>query len=827
MASIDFRLDPTVLYITTNPPLTLTLTNTSRAPLTLKGGTPVPEGQIQPDGPSIFYFSFGTLITADELKAAAVSVVGNSSWNRTFFPDERYWNWGVCPATDVTLKDQESVSFKITQLAAAGKPAPGQLSIDYFNFPAVLNSTKQIQVFLQNPPSGSKDLVLTSNFLEGDTVYTTLDSGSPILNKLFFGMSNPSATQPIVTEPWGTNHPVFNITFTYSEPPGYGALTTPKFGSDISVDIVGENKGSWEHYRAPTGLYWILKPSESNPQVFAGGASLELEISLLRTDLPVGDTDLTNMYVQYANLPGYNDGFFSAQILKVPGPAIKIFYSDPLALGSAPSAQGNVYWVTENAEAVSFEGGDIGSGFFTCFGSHSATIRPEGITMTAYLNSPSKGDVGANPCVTRTLKPADVQTSSIPLPFAGVGTIILRDRTAWLFQGLVGISQDHLGGTRYASLDLDTNKIAQFDLAPLINPPNNADVTISTAAVSPDEKTFYAIAVASSKDAKGNPTSPMYLLSINAQTGEAKLVLTIPQVSSGVSFPTDLIVTPDNSTIYLNWISLAVDDNFNFTVDAGLWAISTANFQITNKNAYPQPSAPPGCVAWPPFLLGLSADGAKAYAAGPAAVASFDLKAGFKMLDQFVVPFEFPIHAILPFWDALIPDGQRAFFISMPSDGLELDLMEIDISPGTGHFSAGPLILLLDKDKPSPPAGIPGSMAFSADARRLYSLAGNVTVLDLATTVPGVQVQKTEFPWPASASRPGILAVDPGQPNKMYAAADSSWITVTVNPWPWPSSDKSVSKATEPTLRVRSRKQHPATIARAWLARKRTVPTQP
>src|SRR5688500_2752709 len=97
---IDFGLSPNVVYITSDPTLNtlvIKLSNLTGAPMPLVGGQPVVETLIGPDGPSIFYFSFPGLITAEELQQVAIDPSG---WTATWLVDGRFSYWGVCPPAD-------------------------------------------------------------------------------------------------------------------------------------------------------------------------------------------------------------------------------------------------------------------------------------------------------------------------------------------------------------------------------------------------------------------------------------------------------------------------------------------------------------------------------------------------------------------------------------------------------------------------------------------------------------------------------------------------------------------------------------------------------
>jgi len=94
--------------------------------------------------------------------------------------------------------------------------------------------------------------------------------------------------------------------------------------------------------RQQQGQYptWIMQPDPNGGgQVLGAGpaASISFDISGIITSLPQG---LTFAYVSYSNVPGYDDGFFALEILKVDPVQIVSFSATPSSFSNAtgPSA---------------------------------------------------------------------------------------------------------------------------------------------------------------------------------------------------------------------------------------------------------------------------------------------------------------------------------------------------------------------------------------------------------------------------------------------------------------------------------------------------------
>jgi hypothetical protein len=775
--SIDFSLDyPPVIYITTDPNkniLTLTLKNQSGALMLLKGGTPVEKLKIhQPGSPTTFYINFGQLLTTTELNKMVIAaeegvpgLLSDSEWKFAFWKSY----WGISPAADLPLPDQESVTFTLTKFLASGQPRPGQLTIDYFNFPQVPDGVNQIEVFLQNPRVEQKDLGL--NFDPGNVVYTTVTT--PVANRFSFTMSNPSKKQPIVTKDWGVNPPVFNIAFTYSEPPGYGALTTPKRGAEIHISVVDKDQRNWGIDKSPDGLYWILKPTLStNKEVFAAGASVELALTNVVTDLPAGSPpdNTTFMYIQYANLPEYNDGFFQSVIFKAAGPGIAAFYCDPMNPPmNQQSTPGTVYWVTQNCSKVSFTGGGISPDFYGPSASLPATVaQGQEIKITAYAKPyeadphEAKKQTQDLPSVTSTLTPPTVNVSSVPLPFSGAGTIVLLNpTTAYVFQSIFFAGSPT---ALFAVVNLTNNQMTSHDLGTAIDKSYGNQFGIMGVAVSPtDASKIYVLVRTQPYAGHGH----LLLLTITVATNAMAMVLDLGQID-GLSLVGNLAFTPDGETIYLS------------SLPGGFWTITVSNLQITKFNWPPPPQGPDDFCAYPPILLGTSPDGTKALICGLPSFAVFDVHANFKLLHQFIVLLELPEYIAYPMFLALSSNAQQFFITAGPNKGSgAVYILGMDIDQNTWEMKIGQKLPIryTGADTLGPLALGPG------DALLYNAIANQIVVYDRATFAT---FDPTFAPATINAKivRPLTMAVAHSG-NVIYTTGGGDWTMTTVTPWPW------------------------------------------
>jgi YVTN family beta-propeller protein len=357
MSGISFAVQNSsgkpVIYSTNDPTLnhlTLTLTNSTGAPLTLQGGAPVSEESISPDGPTSLYLTLGDLLTGPQFQQLQISAEG---WNVVYFSDSLLTNWALTPTAETTLPDGGSINFAITNLVASGQPQPGALTIDYYNVPTVDDNSIQAALFLQNPPSGPKDLQLLSGFDGNNLVFITNDDANPLENSLVLDISNPSPTNPIVdpSTPWETNPPVFNLSFVCGKSPGYGALNTAEVVATFQVGIAEQYGDSWKIEPVLQGStpYWRLLPKVHEILGTGETASIQFSLNKLVTTF---DPGITLLYLQHANIPGYNDDVIGLTLVKQePVPGILSFFSQtPEILNLGQSVQ--LTWSTFAAARV-------------------------------------------------------------------------------------------------------------------------------------------------------------------------------------------------------------------------------------------------------------------------------------------------------------------------------------------------------------------------------------------------------------------------------------------------------------------------------------------
>ena len=291
--------------------LRVTMSNLTGGSLALRGGAAVAEPP-GASGPTSFYLTFDFL-DADQLALTAVSAAGWLAVRQAGPPQ----CWALTPAQDLTLGAGEPVELTVTGISPSGRPRPGTVAVDFYNVPGLSDDTWEATVLVQNPPNDQKALQLTPE-MDSSVVFISVDADHTVRNELTWSLSNPQPDAPLVADdtPWGAQPPMFTVSFVYSGPPGYGALTTADRAAQVQLSPGEPYADNWVVTPQQQGpkTYWTLEPA--NHEVLGAGASATVEFKFtdIVTFLRPG---LTQMYVQYANIPGYADGYRSFSLRKV------------------------------------------------------------------------------------------------------------------------------------------------------------------------------------------------------------------------------------------------------------------------------------------------------------------------------------------------------------------------------------------------------------------------------------------------------------------------------------------------------------------------------
>lgn len=333
----NFDGTPTI-YITTDSGLnnvSLTLVNQVGDTVTFPPGTPAAFGQL-PAGQSAIYLFFEGLISNAQIRAIQVTREGATPWNVASFVGASGLAYLVlAPTAQEQIPNGQGLEFQLTNiLASADNSAPvyvtvaGATGID----PPLANT--QVLVNVQDLPApGNQALDLVVGFAGNDLVFTGGQA-----NTLTLFLTNPNST-PLVpggSSSWGPNPPTLQLSLVFGDGPG--ALTSAAESSQISVNIDDAFGNVWKPVaKQSQGEFptWIMQPDPDGGGTVLGtgqNASISFDIAGIVTQLPQG---LTFAYLSYRNIPGYDDGFFALEILKVDPIVISSFAASPPTITDA------------------------------------------------------------------------------------------------------------------------------------------------------------------------------------------------------------------------------------------------------------------------------------------------------------------------------------------------------------------------------------------------------------------------------------------------------------------------------------------------------------
>ena len=298
----------------------LKLTNQSGLAQTLNPGTP--------QNPPPVTGQFSLALDLSSLFAPPNSPEGleitAQGWTGEYFGSGDFPAWVICPDATVTWPDNGVLTFTIAKLT------PSVATGTYYVSETLYGLSPAPQPILTNvlvaaPPTEPKQLWQYLGIsMDTRIVTVTKNPNEPAVTKLVMTMFNQSPA-PLVPDslPW-TGTPKFIISFVpASEKPGFFALAKP---DDINAISVGIERGSgWlPPAKLPprdqeTPAQWLLSPDPLNHHILAGGTEgvIQFSISNIRTTFIDGPT---LMYVQYTNIPGYQDGYFTVLLEKAYAP---------------------------------------------------------------------------------------------------------------------------------------------------------------------------------------------------------------------------------------------------------------------------------------------------------------------------------------------------------------------------------------------------------------------------------------------------------------------------------------------------------------------------
>jgi hypothetical protein len=326
------------VYVTQTNTVTVLLTNQTGGSIAIQQGTP--QNPPPPGGPFEVLLDFSAFFTSpgDQGK---LQITG-TGWSAQFFPGQ-FASWSLAANQATTWNNGDVLTFTVSNFEPTVPVGTYYLNVSLYNLNGQQPIPVSITVGVANPPNvKNKDLsqwaairlsstaqVRAESDSQGQKIEDAAASGGsslaiitknpnePVANNLTLQFYNLAPNQPLVPPdvPWGPHAPQFTLSFVYeAAPPGYYALTTPTNANAFQVGI--QSGSGWNPpAKIGPGPQWLLTPMESNHQILGTGTSAFVEFSLdnIVTQFSAGPTLL---YLQYNNIPGYNDGFLTLVIDK-------------------------------------------------------------------------------------------------------------------------------------------------------------------------------------------------------------------------------------------------------------------------------------------------------------------------------------------------------------------------------------------------------------------------------------------------------------------------------------------------------------------------------
>lgn len=328
--------------------LTLKLTNDGDDAIDIVPGAPADPPL--PGGPFSIVLTLGELFT-DPMQQQSMSITANG-WTSQFFGGQ-FPSWILTRQSGTTWQGGSSFSFAISGLTPTVSAGGYHAYVTIYNAdPFPIGQSQPMTVVV--PDSGAKDLASTFDVVvKPVVVYGTKTQEQVITNSFEITFRNTDADYPLVPEnvPWGSALPQFFIEFIYGNPPGANALTTINDANAFTTSISGGGAG-WNAPSRQDGPSWLVRPKLENHQILGIGQSSLVSFkfeNVVTTFMP----GVTQLYVRWANIPGYRDGSFARVLYKEYKQADLRFSinQSTFVLGSgAESARAFLSWQVDNAQ---------------------------------------------------------------------------------------------------------------------------------------------------------------------------------------------------------------------------------------------------------------------------------------------------------------------------------------------------------------------------------------------------------------------------------------------------------------------------------------------
>lgn len=373
--------------------LTFSVINNTGEMLSLTGNA---EGN-----PSTFTFNFETMLTAEVVEHLALTLPGQ--WAAMFIAGNETTppSWSVYPTVNLVLEPTAAVRFVISNISCPDT-APGNFLIDYRNIPGYDDSVIPVarHLAILNPPDPKKktlplkdaythvvhpvqgQTVLEETEVNGEIreagealpVYITYDSKALIENGFTYLLTNTSK-DPLVPDVQDDKEaavalaPTLYISFLFGDD-DYDITTQALADNNITIDVSAGLR--WEPVKHTGGsAYWQFLPV--NKRIMEGHETVNFPVHKIITPLNVSPGKISVMYIQFNNIPGYNDGAYTlimqklvavAQMKKLEADRYFIYIGENISISweSALAKRVTIEYYLKNGQRVWLDSsqGDIG-----------------------------------------------------------------------------------------------------------------------------------------------------------------------------------------------------------------------------------------------------------------------------------------------------------------------------------------------------------------------------------------------------------------------------------------------------------------------------------
>jgi hypothetical protein len=305
-----------VIYVTDNPDL-------GKLDLTIVNNSP---SAIEIGSASVLKIFVRPPLADAEVRRIKVT---STNWSLTVVEDHvELWH----PAS-LTIASNANLTIQLADVMTSGEATTSFFRFEYSGFKGIADGGKRVPVFVQHPPTRdaaplSFDLGARPEYSgqQSRTIYVTAWNVTPakqgIANRIVLQAGNSRPDKPIAADPRSDSKLVISFTTGNSD---LSLCLDEQIKVAVASMAQAPPAGSWIIRKDPIGpvAVWTMRPP-AGPHVFDAGGMIAFRFDGIVSQLP---PDFASpMFIQFANIPGYNDGYVAIFLQKAsPVPFIRSF----------------------------------------------------------------------------------------------------------------------------------------------------------------------------------------------------------------------------------------------------------------------------------------------------------------------------------------------------------------------------------------------------------------------------------------------------------------------------------------------------------------------